>query len=192
MGMTRRMQHTNDPTWAPLLWTAAAGVAIIAAGIACQIVQLVISVRTRDARRTNVADPWNGRTLEWATASPPPAYNFAVLPHVEFEEAYWGMKRRAIKEQALLAEPEYENIEMPRNSATGVVVAFFATLMGFALIWHIWWAVISGALGAFATFVVFAWRDEVEYEIAADVVAVHDRATRATLLSRLVDEDRAS
>ncbi len=40
-------------------------------------------------------DPWNGRSLEWATPSPPPAFNFAVLPHVEGEEAYWGMKQRA-------------------------------------------------------------------------------------------------
>ena len=68
-------------------------------------------------------------------------------------------------------EPDYADIEMPRNSPTGFVCAFFATLMGFALIWHIWWLVIAGAIGAFATFVVFAWRDEDEELIPADEVA---------------------
>ena len=63
------------------------------------------------------------------------------------------------------------DIEMPRNSPTGFVCAFFATVMGFALIWHIWWMVILGCIGAFATFVVFAWRDHDEYVIPADEVA---------------------
>ena len=185
MGMTRRMQHTLDPEFAPLLWTAAAGAAVIACGIGCQIIQLTVSIRTRDQRRTDADDPWNGRTLEWSTASPPPAFNFAVLPHVEHDEAYWGMKQRAIADGGLIDEPEYTAIEMPRRSPTGVIVAFFTTVTGFALIWHIWWAVGLGLVGAFATFVVFAWRDEVEYEIDAESLATIDRRTRAIHLQRL-------
>ena len=74
---------------------------------------------------------------------------------------------------------KYEPVEMPKNSATGFVTAFFAVVIGFALIWHIWWMVIAGFVGAFATFVVFAWRDHDEYEISADEVARLDRANLA-------------
>ena len=125
-------------------------------------------------------DPWDGRTLEWATASPPPVYNFAVMPDVEGEEVYWGMKQRAREQGELGAEPVYEDIEMPLNSPTGFICAFFSTIVGFAMIWHIWWMAGFGVLGAFVTFVVFAWRDHVEYEIPAAEVAVLDRASRAT------------
>jgi len=46
------------------------------------------------------------------------------------------------------------------------------------LIWHIWWLVIVCLIGAYATFVVFAWRDHDEYEIPAEEVARLDRANR--------------
>jgi cytochrome o ubiquinol oxidase subunit 1 len=113
--------------------------------------------------------------LEWATASPPPVFNFAVLPNVKGEEAYWAIKERALEGKADQA-PDYRPVEMPKNTATGFVCAFFATVMGFALIWHIWWMAGLGALGAFATFVAFAWRDITEVEIPADAVARLDRA----------------
>jgi cytochrome o ubiquinol oxidase subunit 1 len=71
---------------------------------------------------------------------------------------------------------------MPRNSPTGFVCAFFATFAGFALIWHIWWMVAAALLGAFVTFVVFAWRDRTEDTIAADEVARIDSAGRSTRL----------
>jgi cytochrome o ubiquinol oxidase subunit 1 len=122
-------------------------------------------------------DPWDGRSLEWATASPPPVFNFAFMPHVTSEDAYWAIKRRAREGGA--KELKYEPIEMPRNSPTGFVCAFFASVMGFALIWHIWWMVIAALIGAYATFVVFAWRDHDEYEIPADEVARLDRANIA-------------
>ncbi|CAN7281729.1 cytochrome o ubiquinol oxidase subunit I [Mesorhizobium caraganae] len=178
MGMTRRMQHYDVPEWRPWLLIAAGGAAIILVGIILQIAQLAISIRRRKELRDETGDPWNGRSLEWATPSPPPAFNFSVLPNVEGDEAYWGMKQRARQQAMPGEEPPYADIEMPRNSPTGFICAFFATFMGFALIWHIWWIVVLAAVGAFATFVVFAWRDEVEYLIPADVVARIDRANR--------------
>jgi cytochrome o ubiquinol oxidase subunit 1 len=179
MGMTRRMQHYDIAAWRPWLLLAACGAVIILAGIILQIAQLAVSIRRREELRDTTGDPWNGRSLEWATASPPPDFNFAVLPRIEGRDAYWAMKQRARREGSLGAEPVYTDIEMPRNSATGFICAFFATLMGFALIWHIWWIVVLAALGAYATFVVFAWRDRVEYVIPADVVATLDRANRS-------------
>jgi cytochrome o ubiquinol oxidase subunit 1 len=178
MGMTRRMQHYDVPAWHPWLLVAAAGAAIILTGIVLQIVQLVYSIRHREELRDLTGDPWDGRSLEWATASPPPVFNFGILPEVDGEEAYWSVKQRARAQATLGDEPEYEEIEMPRNSATGFVCAFFATFAGFALIWHIWWLVGVSALGAFATFVVFAWRDRTEYTIPADEVARIDRVNR--------------
>ncbi len=178
MGMTRRMQHYDVAAWRPWLLIAAVGALVILAGIVLQITQLVVSIRDREQLRDVTGDPWNGRSLEWATASPPPAFNFAVLPHVEGGDAYWDIKQRALQGE-LGEEPVYQDIEMPRNSPTGFICAFFATIMGFSMIWHIWWLVIVGFIGAFATFVVFAWRDRTEYHIPADEVARIDRTNRS-------------
>jgi cytochrome o ubiquinol oxidase subunit 1 len=179
LGMTRRMQHYDVAQWHPWLLAAALGALIILCGIGFQIAQLIVSIRTRDKRRDKTGDPWDGRTLEWATASPPPEFNFAFLPSVEDAEPYWGMKRKG-RETIHLSkeEPTYEPIEMPRNSATGLVTSFFAVIMGFALIWHIWWLAIGGFIGAYATFVVFAWRDAALKVIEAKEVARIDRANR--------------
>jgi cytochrome o ubiquinol oxidase subunit 1 len=179
LGMTRRMQHYDVPEWRPWLIAAAFGAVLILIGIVFQIAQLVVSIRRREELRDRTGDPWEGRSLEWATASPPPVFNFAVLPDVRGEDAYWEMKSRARQQDLEKQEPDYEDIEMPRNSPTGFVCAFFATVMGFALIWHIWWMVAAGFVGAFATFVVFAWRDYDEYVIPAAEVARIDRANLA-------------
>ena len=178
MGMTRRMQHYDVPAWHPWLLVAALGAAVILAGIACQIAQLAVSIRRREEFRDVTGDPWNGRSLEWATASPPPAFNFAELPRVETRDDYWFTKQRVRRQAKLDDEPRYEDIEVPRNSATGFICAFFATFMGFALIWHIWWLVGAAFVGAFVTFVVFAWRDRTEDRIPADEVARIDRINR--------------
>jgi len=192
MGMTRRMQHYDVAAWHPWLLIAAGGAAIILVGIILQIAQLAVSIRRREELRDVTGDPWNGRSLEWATSSPPPAFNFAVLPHVEGRDAYWAMKQRARQQGKLSEEPAYTDIEMPRNSPTGFICAFFATFMGFALIWHIWWIVGLAALGAYATFVVFAWRDRVEYIIPADEVARIDRANRSARNEALVHAQATS
>jgi cytochrome o ubiquinol oxidase subunit 1 len=178
MGMTRRMQHYDVAAWRPWLLIATGGAAIILVGIVLQIAQLVVSIRRRDALRDKTGDPWNGRSLEWATSSPPPAFNFAVPPRIDGEETYWRVKQRERQNGKLAAEPNYLDIETPRNSPTGFVCAFFATCMGFALIWHIWWMVALAALGAYATFVVFAWRDRHEDVIPAQIVARIDRSNR--------------
>ena len=192
MGMTRRMQHYDVPDWRPWLLVAAGGAATILAGIILQIAQLAVSIRQREALRDTTGDPWDGRSLEWSTSSPPPAFNFAVLPRVEGVDAYWTIKQRVRQQARLTDEPTYTDIEMPRNSATGFMCAFFATFLGFSLIWHIWWIAVLAALGAYATFVVFAWRDRVEYFIPADAVAHIDRANRSARTEALAELRTAS
>jgi cytochrome o ubiquinol oxidase subunit I len=177
MGMTRRMQHYDVLSWQPWLLVAALGAVVILAGIVSQIMQFVVSIRAREQLRDVTGDPWNGRTLEWSTASPPPAWNYAVLPRVGEIDAFWASKQRMHGKQAQPAPSrEYEPIEMPKNSPTGFVTAFFAVVSGFALIWHIWWMAALGAFGAFVTLVVFAFRDEDEVEIPAEQIARFDRA----------------
>jgi cytochrome o ubiquinol oxidase subunit I len=179
LGMTRRLQHYDVAEWRPWVLTAGVGIVIFCAALTCQIIQVVVSIRCRGRLRDLTGDPWDGRSLEWATPSPPPPFNFAVLPNVEGEEPYWQIKRRAIETQELSAEPDYQPIEMPRNSPTGLITAFFATVTGFALIWHIWWLVGVGIVAAYAVFVRFAWRDVEEYQIPAEEVARADRARRS-------------
>jgi cytochrome o ubiquinol oxidase subunit 1 len=163
LGMPRRLEHIPDPDWQPLLLVAEAGALLIACGILAQIIQLYVSIRTRESRRDVTGDPWNARTLEWATTSPPPAYNFAVMPQVEARDWFWEMKEAGHTK----VEPTYEPIELPRNTPTGVIVAFFAVLFGFAAIWHIWWIVILGLLAIVVTAAVFGWSEDREQEISA-------------------------
>jgi cytochrome o ubiquinol oxidase subunit 1 len=175
-GMTRRMQHYQDTSWQPWLMVAGVGALIILAGIACLAIQLFVSIKNRESLRQGADDPWDGRTLEWSTPSPPPAWNFAVLPEVEGEDAYWHMKRKARDQrEGIKPAPDYQPIEMPLNSPTGFITAFFAVLTGFSLIWHIWWLVGLGLLGAFATILAFAWRDEEEMEISVAELVGFDR-----------------
>jgi cytochrome o ubiquinol oxidase subunit I len=172
LGMTRRMQHYADLSWQPYLIVAEAGAVIILVGIIATVLQLVVSIRSREQRRDRTGDPWNGRTLEWSTASPPPAYNFAVLPTVESLDAFWAMKQRGTTEP-----PErYEAIEMPKNSANGFVTAFFAVITGFALIWHIVWMAILGLICAALTLLAFGWTERIEEEVSAKQLADAERA----------------
>jgi cytochrome o ubiquinol oxidase subunit 1 len=177
MGMTRRMQHYDVLSWRPWLLVAAAGTAVILAGVACQIVQLVVSIRRRNQHRDVTGDPWNGRTLEW---SPPPAWNFAVLPRLAARDDYWNSKQgtHATHDQPALAR-EYQPIETPKKSAMGFINAFFAVVTGFALIWHIWWMAALGLLGAFVTLLAFAFRNDEEVEIAPEQIAHFERRHQA-------------
>jgi cytochrome o ubiquinol oxidase subunit 1 len=193
-GMTRRLQHIDIPQWGPWLWISEAGVGLLVIGVVCQVMMLVVSILQRDKLRDLTGDPWDGRSLEWATPSPAPFFNYAVMPDVEGEEAYWGIKARAIETQALSPEPQYEPIEMPVNSPVGFYTAFFATVTGFSLIWHIWWLAGLALVAAYIGFVVFAWRDVHEFHVPAQEVARVDRARRAAreaVLARLGREGAA-
>jgi cytochrome o ubiquinol oxidase subunit I len=169
MGMTRRLQHYDNPAWQPWLVVAAFGAVVILAGVACQAIQLVVSVRGRRQLRDTTGNPWMGRSLEWFTPSPPPAWNFAVLPSVG------GFDRR----MHLKETQDYKAIEMPNNSPIGFIMAFFAVVTGFALIWHIWWMAGLGLLGAFVTLLAFAFRRHEEVEVSAVELARFDRAQPA-------------
>ena len=175
MGMTRRMQHYDVLAWQPWLLVAEAGAVIVLAGIVCQVVQLVVSIRHREKLRDTTGDPWNGRTLEWSTASPPPAWNFAVLPRVGELDAFWARKQRVQASGAQPMQREYQPIKVPKNSPTGFLTAFFAVITGFALIWHIWWLAGAGLIGAAATLLTFMFHPDEEVEISAKEIALFEK-----------------
>jgi cytochrome o ubiquinol oxidase subunit 1 len=181
MGMTRRLQHYDVMAWQPWLLVAFGGAVLILIGILCQAIQLAVSIRDRELLRDTTGDPWNGRTLEWSTASPPPAWNFATLPSVTGLDAFWIRKQGGTGRSIPAATSrEYAPIEMPKNSPVGFVNAFFAVVLGFALIWHIWWMAGLGVLGIFSALLAFAFRREEEIEVPVEeIVQFELRQTEA-------------
>ena len=175
MGATRRMDHYNVAAWHPLFIIAAVGAGIIALGIGTQVLQLVVTFMQREKLRDTTGDPWNGRTLEWSLPSPVPAYNFARIPIVRERDAYWDMKKRGVD----LKGSTFVPIHMPRNKATGFIMAGCMFVTGFALIWQIWWLVIAGFAATVATLIRHAFDDDRDYHIGADEVrkseALYDR-----------------
>jgi cytochrome o ubiquinol oxidase subunit 1 len=153
---------------------ALAGAVLILFGIALTVVQIAVSIRRRDLNRDVTGDPWNGRTLEWSTPSPPPVWNFSNLPPVDRADAFWAMKQQ----RGTAQDPKkrtYEAIHIPRNNPTGFFLAFFAVLLGFSLIWHIWWGAGLGLLGAIVVCLMQAWRTDGEIEVPAEKVAAYER-----------------
>ncbi|MDE2624855.1 MAG: cytochrome o ubiquinol oxidase subunit I [Betaproteobacteria bacterium] len=178
MGMPRRLVHYDNPAWQPYLLVAAAGTLVILAAIVCQAVQLVVSIRNRESLRDVTGDPWNGRTLEWAVASPPPFYNFAHIPKVETLDAFTDMKDRGIAYEVPAA---YQDIHMPKNTAVGVVLGGIAFVFGFSMIWHIWWLALGATVGAVGALVLRSADDSVDYILPAQEVARLERERRQLL-----------
>ena len=172
MGMTRRMNHYDDPAWLPYLLVAECGAVLILIGIILQITQLVWSITHRETLRDRADDPWDGRTLEWSTSSPPPAYNFARVPQVSGLDAYWEVKQAG---ESATAEP-YEAIEIPKNSGLGFFMSFFAVIGGFGMIWHIWWMGVLALIAFFALIACSSWDEDDEFELSAAEVARLERA----------------
>ncbi|ETC89138.1 cytochrome O ubiquinol oxidase subunit I [Xanthomonas hortorum pv. carotae str. M081] len=178
MGMTRRMNTYNHPEWAPWLYVAAAGAAIIGMGIFLNLVQIGYSVWKRKEHMDYTGDPWDGRTLEWATSSPPPFYNFAVLPHIDDRDQFWADKQNG---KGWVRPSKYEAIHMPRNTGAGVYIGAFSVLMGFGLIWHIWWLAIIGLVGMIGSFIARTFDDDIDYWVPADEVERIENARFALL-----------
>lgn len=167
MGATRRMDHYEASLgWQPLFVVAGLGVGFICLGLGFQILQLVISILQRKRNLDTTGDPWNGRTLEWATSSPPAVYNFAVIPDGSERDAFWMHKRRA----AGAAKPQYKPIHLPKNSGLGMVIAGFAFVCGFAIVWHIWWLGGIGLLGIITTIIVRSLDDHTEETISVATI----------------------
>ncbi len=152
MGMTRRLNYYDNPVWNSWLLVAAAGAGVILIAILLQFYQIFASIRDAKKNPDLTGDPWGGRTLEWATSSPPPFYNFAKLPQARDRDHWWDMKEHGLAYQ----QPEsYSKIHMPSNTWGGVVISAFAMVMGLGMVWHMWWAGIFGLVGMVVAFIIY-------------------------------------
>jgi len=178
MGVTRRLQHIEDPSTQWLFVIAAIGVAIIAVGILGFLIQIGVSIKNRDKLRDTTGDPWNGRTLEWATSSPPPAYNFAFTPVIHDLDAWYDMKERGAQRPTTGFKP----IHMPRNTGTGVILSGLALALGFGMIWYMWWLAAISAVGLLVVAIAHTFNYNRDYFIPADEVTQNEDA-RTQLLA---------
>jgi cytochrome o ubiquinol oxidase subunit 1 len=181
MGVTRRMNHFEDPSLQIWFVIAAFGALLIAGGIAAFLIQIFVSIKRREALRDVTGDPWHGRTLEWSTSSPPPAYNFAFTPLIHEQDAWWQMKER----NAMRRTEGYLPIHMPKNTAAGVYIAAFAFVVGFAMIWHMFLIAGLAFLGLLVTAIGHTFNYKRDYYIPADVVARTEAARTEELAAHV-------
>ncbi|WP_242107561.1 cytochrome o ubiquinol oxidase subunit I [Luteimonas aquatica] len=175
MGVTRRMSHFDDPSLQIWFQIAAFGAVLIAIGIACMLIQFYVSIRRRHQLRDETGDPWQGRTLEWSTSSPPPDYNFAFTPVVHDNDAWHDMKQRGFERPTAGFLP----IHMPRNTAAGFVIAILSTLCAFALIWQMWLVAGVSFAAMLAAAIAHTFNYKRDYHIPAEqVIAVENARTQ--------------
>ncbi|RZM17168.1 MAG: cytochrome o ubiquinol oxidase subunit I, partial [Sphingomonas sp.] len=144
-------------------------------GILAFLIQIAVSIRNREALRDTTGDPWDGRTLEWSTSSPPPAYNFAFTPVIHDLDAWYDMKSRGHERPA----GGYRPIHMPRNTGTGVILSGLALVLGFAMVWYIWWLAVLSFVALIAVTIGHTFDYNRDYYIPADEVAEAERASLA-------------
>jgi cytochrome o ubiquinol oxidase subunit 1 len=178
MGTTRRVRHFDDPSLQIWFVLAAIGAVIILIGIIGFILSIVVGIMKRDQLRDTTGDPWEGRTLEWSTSSPPPPYNFALTPVVHDLDAWYDMKERG----AQRPEGGFRPIHMPRNTGAGVILSALATALGFAMIWYMWWLAALSAIGLLGYAIFHTFNYNRDYFIPTDEVAAQENA-RTRLLA---------
>ncbi|WP_456307548.1 cytochrome o ubiquinol oxidase subunit I [Roseomonas gilardii] len=177
MGVTRRVNHFDDPSLQIWFIIAAFGAFLIALGILSFIIQLVVSFMKRDQLRDVTGDPWNGRTLEWATSSPPPEYNFAFTPVIHSHDAWWDMKQRGHEHP----RGGYRPIHMPKGTGAGIVLAGLSLVFGFAMIWYMWWLAALSFVAIIVAAIIHTFNYNRDFYIPADVVARTEQARAAAM-----------
>jgi len=175
MGVTRRMNHFDDPSLQIYFIIAALGAVIIAGGIGAFILQLFLSWKDRAKLRDVTGDPWDGRTLEWATSSPPPDYNFAFTPVVHDSDSWADMKKN--KYQRPLKD--FVDIHMPKNTGAGFIISALSFAFGFAMVWQMWIPAALSFLVMLGAIIVHTFNYKRDYYIKADeVTRTEDAHTR--------------
>jgi cytochrome o ubiquinol oxidase subunit I len=167
MGVTRRLRVFDDPSLQIWFIIAAIGAFLILCGIGAFVVQIAVSIWKRESLRDHTGDPWDGRTLEWSTSSPPPSYNFAFTPIIHDGDAWWDMKQNGYTRPL----SGFNAIHMPRNTGTGIILAGLSVGFGFGMIWYIWWLAALSFFGAVIVAIAHTFNSNRDFDISKSVVA---------------------
>jgi len=174
MGMPRRVYTYADGMgwdWINLITTI--GSYIFAIGVLLFLINVWKSYRKGPLAGDN---PWDAPSLEWATTSPPPPYNFVVIPTVASRHPLWEDRlqqhegegshvdaglvldhgREAIGTSSLDATPDII-LRMPRDSYAPVILALTATTIFVGLAFHLWWLAGLGVLATGADIIGWLW-----------------------------------
>ncbi len=178
MGMTRRLNYYDNPIWNNWLLVAGAGAIVVLCAIGVQFYQMFASIRDQRNNRDWSGDPWDGRTLEWATSSPPPFYNFALLPEVRDRDHWTDMKEQNL---AYKKPQQYQRIHMPRNTWAGVVIGGASLAFGFAMVWWIWWMAILSGGAMLAAWVIYAFGSDKDYYVEVEEIMTIEQKRYANL-----------
>ncbi|RXT06437.1 cytochrome aa3 quinol oxidase subunit I [Ammoniphilus sp. CFH 90114] len=170
----RAYTYSVESGFSSLFLISGIGSVVLALGFAVFCYNIYWSARYAD--RNISSDPWDARTLEWATASPVQYYNFAQLPEVKTLDAFWHMKKN--KEGLALDEKTVEEIHMPSNSGQPIIMSIVFGVVGFFLVfeWHI--AAAVAAVGILAGLIVRSFDYDHGYHIKVDEILKTERAWR--------------
>lgn len=164
-GQARRMYTYSESTgfgiWNMISFVGAIGLAI---GFILIVYNIYYSFRY--APRNVGQDPWDARTLEWATSNPVPAYNFPVVPEVQSAEALWDAKKKNIP----LFKGKIEKIHMPSNTGVPFIMSAIFFVFGFSLIFSMWAMAIIAAIGIFACMGYMSFQKDDGYYIPVDEI----------------------
>jgi cytochrome o ubiquinol oxidase subunit I len=172
MGVTRRVNHFEDTSLQIWFVIAAFGAVLIALGIASFLIQLVVSYLKREELRDLTGDPWNARTLEWSTSSPPPEYNYAFTPVVHDHDSWYDMKRRGYVRPLEGFKP----IHMPRGTGTGVILSALSVTFAVGMIWYMWWLAVLSFVGIVIVSIAHTFNYKRDYYIPAETVVETENA----------------
>ena len=138
----RQVTYESNMGWDLWNMVASIGAMVLAAGILAFVHNFFWSLRKGEVAGD---DPWDGRTLEWSISSPPPEYNFAVIPTVSGRDPFWETKMAAGGDRSVTGEPDVDpsSIHMPSPSYWPLVAAFGLGLAGYMLMF----SYIGAAIG---------------------------------------------
>src|SRR3954463_2963813 len=144
-GQARRMYTYSEATgYGAMNMLSFAGAGIMAIAFALIVYNVYYSIRY--SPRNIGSDPWDARSLEWATHTPVPEYNFAITPQVNSDQAFWDSK----KNKHVLFPGKLEEIHMPNNSGVPFIMSAIFFVWGFSFVFAIWPLVIISTIGIFA------------------------------------------
>ena len=179
-GATRRMHHYTHEDWQPYFIVAAIGAAIIVFGVLLQVIQLLLALVDHKKDKDHTGDPWDGRTLEWSTSSPPPFYNFAITPKVDSIDAFWVAKQN---NTSVIPDEEYKPIHMPKNTSAGFLIGVFSFILGFSLVWYIYWLALISFIAIIVTIMWRSFQRDTDYYVTVEEIkAIEDKFKQQRVL----------